>query len=315
MNGAWFRVTAALAMAGALAGCGDDHTHDVDSGHVHGHDASDPDGFGADAQVVDAGPSGVDIRFAGKVGSEAFSCAGSYPGLGTTQRTWRPIDFRFYVHNVRLLRGDGSEVPVTLSDDGVWQDGTVALVDFEDRTGGCSNGTGPTNNVVRGALPAGAAGPWAGLRFTLGVPFAANHQNSATAGSPLNLSTLWWNWQGGYKFLRLDGRVDDAAGAMLQASFNIHVGSTGCDGSAMGGVTRCAEPNRAEVTLMNFDPAANTVVADLARLVADTDIGANAGGAPGCMSGLTDPECATILRGLGITVGATPGAQTFFRVE
>lgn len=304
MESKWI-IGAALAAGFAAAGCGSDPAPATGDAAVN-----------ADAATGDGGAGGgaVELRFAGKVGSEAFSCTGSYAGLGSTQRTWRPLDFRFYVHDVKLLRGDGSEVSVTLTDDGRWQDGHVALLDFEDRTGLCNNGTTETNGVVRGTLPAGAAGPWAGVRFTLGVPFAQNHQNSATAASPLNLSTLWWNWQGGYKFLRLDGRVDDAMGTMLMPSFNIHLGSTGCDGSAMGNVTNCTEPNRPTITLMGFDPTSNTVVADLSRLVADSDLGTSSM-APGCMSGLTDPECAPLFRNLGITVGSTAGAQTFFRVE
>jgi hypothetical protein len=82
----------------------------------------------------------------------------------------------------------------------------------------------------------------------------------------------------------------------------------------MGGVTRCAEPNRVEVELAGFDPARNTVVADLGRLLSGSDVRVSAG-APGCMSGLADPECPAVLRGFGITVAGTPGAQNFFRVE
>ena len=84
--------------------------------------------------------------------------------------------------------------------------------------------------------------------------------------------------------------------------------------SPSGGVTRCANPNRAEVTLMNFDPAANTVVADLGRLVGGVDL-SRSNADPGCMSAPGDSDCASVFPTLGIPFGSTPAAQGFFRVE
>jgi hypothetical protein len=83
----------------------------------------------------------------------------------------------------------------------------------------------------------------------------------------------------------------------------------------MAGTVTCTEANRPEYVLTGFDPARNVVVADLARLVATTDVSRDMGGAPGCMSGLTDPECRTILPAFGIPMGGAPAAQTFFRVR
>ena len=55
---------------------------------------------------------------------------------------------------------------------------------------------------------------------------------------------------------------------------------------------------------------------DLALLFAATNFDtADGGGAPGCMSGATDPECAPIFPKLGLPFGATPaGTQTAFRL-
>jgi len=46
----------------------------------------------------------------------------------------------------------------------------LALLDFEDGTGGCVNGTPDVNDRVAGTVP---EGHYTGLRFTLGVPFSA----------------------------------------------------------------------------------------------------------------------------------------------
>ena len=56
---------------------------------------------------------------------------------------------------VRLVKADGSEVPVTLTQDGLWQVDDVALLDFENATGACANGTEETRDVVEGTVPAG----------------------------------------------------------------------------------------------------------------------------------------------------------------
>jgi hypothetical protein len=53
------------------------------------------------------------------VGSQDFACGQLYTGVGTTATTYEPKDFRLYVHNVRLLSEEGTEVPVTLTEDGV----------------------------------------------------------------------------------------------------------------------------------------------------------------------------------------------------
>lgn len=257
---------------------------------------------------ADASTTRVELRFEAVVGSMPFSCAGTFSNLGTTMASWTPSDFRFYVHDVALVTESGSPVPVALDQDGTWQYQNVALLDFENHTGTCSNGTDATNTTLRGQVSAPAGTRFTGLRFTLGVPQELNHRNPATAPSPLNLSTLFWAWQSGYKFLRIDGRT-------VVPGFNIHVGSTGCTGDPAAGSVTCTRPNRPTVTLMGFDPTQSVVVADLARLVATTDVNTSTG-APGCMGDATDPECITIMPTLGIAMGGgDPPTQTFFRVR
>jgi uncharacterized repeat protein (TIGR04052 family) len=238
-----------------------------------------------------------------------FSCGDTYAvGLSATQV--RITDFRLYIHDVRLRRADGEDVPVSLDQDGLWQYQDVVLLDFEDKSGGCANGTQPTNGVVRGRVP---AGEYDGLSFKMGVPFELNHGNAATAESPLNLTGLWWNWNQGYKFLRIDS-VPEAGGD----GFIVHVGSTGCIADDDGGVAACDRPNVAEIVFTDIDPLSTKVLVDYAALVQDSEVGANAGGQPGCMSDPTDPDCLPVFTRLGIdtTDGSPrPEHQAFFRIN
>src|SRR5688572_8174981 len=100
-----------------------------------------------------ATPGAVSIAFEGRVGSEPFRCTQAYTQLGTGKVTADLLDFRLYVHDVRLVTRDGRETPVTLTQDKKWQYENVALLDFEDKSGSCANGTVDTNTRVTGTVP------------------------------------------------------------------------------------------------------------------------------------------------------------------
>jgi uncharacterized repeat protein (TIGR04052 family) len=244
---------------------------------------------------ADSAGSGVELRFAAKVGDAPFDCNTTYSGLGQSEdATAHFTDLRFYVSDVVLIDGDGQEVPAPLVADGLWQLPEVALVDFEDGSGFCVNGTAPMNAVVRTSAP---EGDWRGVRFTLGVPFAVNHGDTATAPSPLDLTGLFWNWNAGYKFIRVDAQIGGTRG------FNLHLGSIGCAMDMTTGTVRaCERPNRPSITLSDFDPATDVITLDVAAFYAGVDLSAEQGGAPGCMSAPDDPECRPIFEALGLSV-------------
>jgi uncharacterized repeat protein (TIGR04052 family) len=258
----------------------------------------------------DDGGTPVAITFAGQIGDAPFACGGTYSGVGTTGTELTVSDFRFYVHDVRFVTEDGAEVPVALDDDDAWQNGEVALLDFEDASASCEGGTPQTNAMVSGR--AEAEGPYTGIRFKLGVPFDLNHANAATADSPLNLTSMFWGWQGGYKFIRSEGTSTGLPDGWL-----VHLGSTGCDGGLGGGVTMCTRDNVAEIALDGFDPTAGVVVADLGGLLSTSNMDENAMDTPaGCMATESDADCGPIFANLGVAFGATPaGTQSFFRSE
>lgn len=301
--------------SGGAGGEGGHAGHGGDAGHGGSGGAGGDGGTGGTGGQGGSGGSGaggpiaVNVTFEGRVGAEAFDCDKLFTGVGTAASEVKITDFRLYVHDVELRAKDGTMVPVELEQDGVWQYENLALIDFETGSGNCANGTAEVHPTLSGTAP---AGEYDGISFKLGVPFELNHADVATAPSPLNLSALFWNWNGGYKFVRADSLATGAAMA-----FNLHLGSTECQDDGAGGVSSCAKPNRPLIELTGFDPLTKPILVDYAAAVSGSDVSKNEGGAPGCMSGATDPECAAIFDRLGIeiTTGQPKAGQTFFRTE
>ena len=321
--------------------------------------------LGASSQVrAQSDTKEVAINFEGWVGNEEFVCGESYEGIGVSESTITPSDFRFYVSDIALIDEDGNAVPLELEQDGKWQYQNTALLDFEDGTNSCDNGTTDVNTTVVGSVP---EGDYQGLQFTMGVPEDLNHEDAAIAPSPLNLTSMWWNWQGGYKFLRVELETEaissvpttnsdrikqtnshtqpsilkngqhtqaQASGTNTpqhgdgghdmqdrkmnhQANSNaylIHLGSTGCSDSAQSDLFECSNPNRVSVMLEDFNPEDSVVVADLAELLAESDLSTNeANTAMGCMSSPDDSDCQPIMQSLSLSSGDTE--QRFFGVK
>lgn len=255
-----------------------------------------------------SGSQAVTIEFSAKVGPEDFVCGETYDNLGASSTSLQLSDFRFFVSELELKDRDGNYVPVTL-DTNDWQSEGTALLDFEDACSSSDLGDPGMNTVVTGTVP---TGQYDGLRFQMGVPFEQNHRNPATSPTPLNRTAMQWNWQGGYKFLRID------TGNFSMTDWRMHLGSTACDGDPVaGGTTGCDTPNRVAVELSAFDPASDRVVSDYAMLVDGAELDFNRPETPvGCMSGPMDTDCGPLFDNLGIPFGgSTPTAQRFFSVE
>ena len=268
------------------------------------------------------GTQPVTLRFTAQVAGLPFACGQSYTGIGSTRSTITPSDYRFYVSELHLIDTKGRAVPLALTQDGTWQLDNLALLDFENGSGPCRNGTAATNTTVRGNVP---AGQYTGLRFTLGVPFARNHGDPTTAPSPLNLTAMFWNWQGGYKFFKFDTATSgqaattappDPRGGGNASGFSVHLGSTVCaSGSRTEAPSACQNPNRVTVQFDRFDAATQVVVADIAAVLAGANVDVNAPGtSPGCMSFLGDADCPSVMSALGLAYGGVPasGPQRLF---
>lgn len=266
-----------------------------------------------DPVAPDTSPRPVSIKFAARVGTQPFVCGQTYTGMGTTASTVSATEFMMYVTDVKLLTAAGAEVPVTLTQDNKWQLENITLIDFAAGGAGtaCANASAETNLQVVGTVPGGAT--YTGIRYTLGLPFARNHGDATTAPGPLSATTMFWSWNGGYKALRLDLKTTG-----LPNGWFLHIGSTGCTpgGGASVVPTSCTAPNQMTYTLPAFDAATQTIVADVAPLIATSNLDVNQGGPAGCMSGTTDNDCPVLFSAYGLPFngGAAPASQAFFRV-
>lgn len=230
----------------------------------------------------------VSIRFEARAGQAPVACGVS--DSGGPELT----DLRMFVHDVRLLRVDGTEVPVALDDRGSVQTSGVALLDFEDGTGQCLAGDSATNTVVTGFA---AAGDYSGVAFRLGVPGDLNHLDPAAQPAPLAAGNLHWSWLSGYRFMRAE-----MGGAVL------HLGSGGCSGDPRTGSVQCARPNRPEIRIQGFDPESDGIAVDLNALLAGQ-------GPEICHSSGAACSAMFAALGLSLTTGQNDGQQSVFRSQ
>lgn len=242
-------------------------------------------------------PQDVTVTFAASVAGAEVSCDQMYTGLGATGASARLADARLYVSNVELRDASGAWVPLTLTEDR-WQRAGVALLDFEDGTGACADsGTADLNATLRGTAPAGT---YDGVRYTVGVPFELNHNDSATSGAPLDVPGMFWNWRGGYKFVRVDWSVE---GGMVPR-WNVHLGSTGCVSAspATAPDEACGRANAPQIELVDLDLSTDAIAIDLAALVGGADLQSNVmDSPPGCMSAPTEgSDCSPVFSALGL---------------
>jgi uncharacterized repeat protein (TIGR04052 family) len=219
-------------------------------------------------------------------------CDTSYT-LGTAETQARIADARLFLSGLQVRAPGGEWRDLGLEQDGPWQHEGVVLLDFEDGTGACADsGTTERNDAILALAPEGA---WEALRFQVGLPFALNHLDNATAPAPLNTPGMFWAWQGGYKFIR----VDFATG---EGRWNVHLGSTGCvsDGPTIPPEGPCGRPNQPTIEVpLSADGGFDI---DLAALVADADLATNAPDTPpGCMSNpMESGDCTPVFEALGL---------------
>ncbi|MCR9127743.1 MAG: metallo-mystery pair system four-Cys motif protein [Rhodobacteraceae bacterium] len=142
----------------------------------------------------------------------------------------------------------------------------------------------------------------------------------------LPVTAMFWNWRGGYKFVKIEfsptapsgmsmtaeGHSEDATHGQGPRGWMLHLGSTQC--AAPEATTppseACANPNRVAVALPDFVPGESTVVIDPAVVVAGADLTQNTPEtSPGCMSFPNDPDCSTVLPRLGLAFNAFPAEE------
>lgn len=179
-------------------------------------------------------------------GDEKISCSSSLPGI----TKWQLSQLQFYLSNFTL---DGKALNL---DNTQYQGyGTVLLGDT------CENYQ-PGNWTITFSKPLTAGE----LSFDLGVPFNVNHSNPLSLESPLNQSDMFWNWQLGHKFLRLDMRNSALNSENQQTGWHFHLGSTGCTSASVmrAPKTSCKKPNRFNYKL---DLQGDVIILDIKPLL------------------------------------------------
>ncbi|MFM2162241.1 MAG: hypothetical protein RLZZ383_1753 [Pseudomonadota bacterium] len=222
-----------------------------------------------------------------------LACGEPLTGIGLSGVDVRPRDARFFLHDLTFLDDEGAAIATTIDDDGVWQDGDVALIDGANTVGACDGSEG-TRDVVTGRRDAGTV---AAVRFTVGVPPERNHLDAATAPAPLNTPGMFWSWAGGFKYVRVEGSTAD------KPDLTVHLGASVCEGGVVEGYA-CANDHLATITVPGLtDPNLDRVAFDIGALLAGLDLGAaraDGDSVDGCMSFSGDPECPPIYGALGI---------------
>jgi uncharacterized repeat protein (TIGR04052 family) len=249
----------------------------------------------------------ISISFMGHTGADHVMCGMTASNMGTGAASGMVTDFRVFVHDVTLIDEDGEEFIITQTDND-FQTARLTLLDFRDRSD-CTQMSGETNpaynSEVIGTFQAPEGTLISAIKFGVGVPFELNHANPLTADAPLNSSGMQWNWQGGYKHMRIEGKFDSQP-------YVFHLGSTGCDGEPQsGGTTACSNNNRPTITLTEFNPDMQAVVIDVQALTEDTELDAD-GGAK-CHSQMDNAVCSEQFNALGLSHnGTTSNGQTVF---
>lgn len=145
---------------------------------------------------------------------------------------------RFYLSGLTLRHADGREILLTTDPVSVQaraEDGTDVAHTVTERYVLVAADAGRAPAAV-GTIPAGS---YTGMRFTLGVDGLDNRIDATgmPAGHPLAVQTpsMYWTWNSGYVFARLDGQLDvtgdgvpdpTVEGSPDSGQWRLHVGQT-----------------------------------------------------------------------------------------
>lgn len=198
---------------------------------------------------------------------------------------------RFYIAELRMVDAHGRSTPIRLDPLPPYQDERTALIalaaDVQTQPG--SAGGQPLawgNAVVHGTV---TPGDHVHMEFVLGIPFERNHGNPLRAEPPLDRPAMFWAWQSGHKFLRVD----------LGNAWSFHLGSTGCHSASAVRPPQgqCRRPNLARIRLPASAATNARIDVDVGALLAGVDPTADAS----CMGSYADDDtCRRLLAALGL---------------
>ncbi len=138
------------------------------------------------------------------------------------------------------------------------------------------------------------------LSFKLGVPFELNHRNPLKQSTPLNQSDMFWTWQQGHKFLRIDlDKTVTESNKNNQTGWQFHLGSTGCKAASVmrSPSSPCRHPNQIEFSLdyQNQSTLILNLKPILEPIITDPDLSKVS-----CMSNMTSKVCHQLMSSLQV---------------
>jgi uncharacterized repeat protein (TIGR04052 family) len=141
------------------------------------------------------------------------------------------------------------------------------------------SGIAPSENITR-------------IRFRLGVPINVNHENPLTQPSPLNDSSMFWVWQTGHKFMRIELKSENN-------DWLFHLGSTGCSSKSpvRAPTEKCLHPNIALIELP-FSMESPEITFDLLKLINGLELVND----HSCQSNMKNKHCQKLFEHLGLPV-------------
>ncbi len=173
--------------------------------------------------TMSAQNNNVVISFDHKVGAEALVLNQTLSPIWNNKKILI-TRAEFYVSEIEILHPDGTLMPLT---------DKYLLV----------NANTPATEFALGSWPVEDAH---GLTLHLGVPEAINHLDPASypAGHPLALQnpTMHWGWSSGYRFMAIEGKVDNNNDGIPETTFEFHnLGDALYKTVALTGVTEAAD--------------------------------------------------------------------------
>jgi hypothetical protein len=158
---------------------------------------------GPDTALLNAEGQTLKLCFLGKFGTDTLKTGRKYRTAGGDSVRFEMA--KFYVSEIALVDSTGKSHYLM---------GTH-LVDMLDSA---SQARGYAIISVK-AIP----GTYRGVRFSVGVPFEENHRDAALQSAPLGMeSQMFWSWNSGYIFHRIEGKVDSAG---VPKTFFYHIGT------------------------------------------------------------------------------------------
>jgi uncharacterized repeat protein (TIGR04052 family) len=301
-----------------VLGCGG--ASDGDVGRTTPEEGENPpNGVDEEGSVIPTEPEvrtePVELRFEAVLGDAPVACGDVLQGVGEMELTRRLSELRFFVGDVALLDENGSAVAVSLTDDGVWQQPRLGVVDLDDAEGSCSGSPGE-HAILTGEVP---EGNYSGIRFRVGVPSNMTEADLAGNRAPLDRSDMQWPWAPAYNFFFLAVTTEDPEG-LLPSSGSAETGIYST--VSIGGFAAASEDGAdvwlPAVQVDGFEPSRDVLQVDLRAILQNLDL--TTGGA--CMGSNLPPfppmdGCSEALTALGLdpVTGANQGEQTVFSVR